>query len=183
MTNSITNTTNVDEQVHVDSSADVLGSLRDVVVTDGCDPCRTAEVSGWWAGSLPRDCTHCRDCHVTFPGSNRWGHCVRCHQTFSGVLAFDLHQRDDGDGEFAPDCMCTVLTPGTGETVVYDGTHQRKWAVSGSKTLVLESTAWGEYWAQDTDLSIVFDDRTTQFDAAPEVRAVLNTAVNAGVGP
>jgi hypothetical protein len=153
MKNDNTRTLNLNEYVCDD---DVVNG-RDVESgPDGCGPCRTAELLGWWADSLPRDHAHCSKCHATFPGSNRWGHCPRCHQTFSGVLAFDLHQRDDADGEFAADCMCTVLTPGVGETAVYDGIHQRKWAVSDSKSLVQESASWGYYWMQDSDISDVF---------------------------
>lgn len=61
-----------------------------------CAPCTHGREHGWWGhGTLPDDTwTHCRHCHVSFPGTQRWGHCVAdgCHETFSGVTTFDAHK-------------------------------------------------------------------------------------------
>ena len=58
-----------------------------------CTPCAYAAEHGWWGDTLPHNtAAHCRSCHVSFPGANKWGHCTKCHQTFRGVSAFDRHQ-------------------------------------------------------------------------------------------
>lgn len=130
---------------------------RKAPAAEACEPCRVAADTGWWNGSIPRNHTQCRDCHVTWPGSNKWGHSPRCHQTFAGTVASDLHQRVGRDGDMSPDCLCWVLTAGLGEATVDGAPLQRKWAVSGSRTLVSEFGAWGPYWTLVSDLSGVFE--------------------------
>ncbi len=62
-----------------------------------CEACNHAHDHGWWGDTLPRDTdTHCRVCHVSYPGSNRWGHCVVCHEMFSSESAFSRHQMVSG---------------------------------------------------------------------------------------
>jgi hypothetical protein len=63
--------------------------------------------------------------------------------------ALDVHQRLDKDGDIAPDCLCSVLTPGPGEAASHGAPLQRKWAVSGAKALALELADWGSYWRQE----------------------------------
>jgi hypothetical protein len=130
---------------------------QQVITTQGCDACQSTAETGSWVNSIPQGFTHCRVCHVTFPGSNRWGHCSRCHQTFSGGVAFDLHQRVDKDGDIGSDCLCRLLTPGPGEAAMYGAPLQCKWAVSGSRTLVSEFLEWGAFWTLASDLSEVFE--------------------------
>ncbi len=129
-----------------------------VVRTQDCEACQSTAETGSWVKSIPQGFTHCRDCHVTYPSSNRWGHCSVCHQTFSGSTAFDLHQRVGRDGDIAPDCLCSVVRPGTGEAATYGAPCQRRWVVSDSRTLVSEFGAWGPYWTLASDLSDVFRD-------------------------
>jgi hypothetical protein len=116
---------------------------------DRCAACATARWEGWWGPSLQRSHTHCRGCHVTYPGSQRWGHCARCHETSSGIESFDLHQRVDREtGDFTPDCLCTVAASCPSQESLPDVPSQRRWDVSG-KTLRLKQAEWGPYWGQD----------------------------------
>jgi hypothetical protein len=112
-----------------------------------CAVCAHAGEHGYWGDTIPANFTHCRDCHVTFPASNRWGHCSGCHQTFSGAESFDLHQRITGDGDIASDCLCAVAMSTTVEESLLGESHQPKWGV-GSKTLTLKRAEWGSYWGQ-----------------------------------
>ena len=129
----------------------VVGVSRSTAssLTRTCAPCTTACREGWWVGTVPKNFTHCRECHVTYPGSQRWGHCARCHETFSGVESFDLHQRVNREsGDFTPDCLCTVAASCPDQESLLGVPSQRRWDVSG-KTLNLKEAEWGRYWGQD----------------------------------
>jgi hypothetical protein len=112
-----------------------------------CDPCVHAAEHGWWGSGFRG--THCRDCHVTYPSSQRWGHCARCHETFSGVRTFDLHQRFDAEtGDLSTDCLCTVAVSRAGQKPPYGAPRSRRWAV-GNETLTYHHAEWGAFWRRD----------------------------------
>ena len=111
-----------------------------------CDACTHADREGWWGSTIPSGFTHCRDCHETWPGSNRWGHCARCHETFNGIVAFDLHQRADSEGLLTSSCLCSVAAETADEPL--SAIRQRTWQVSKSMTLDYREFKWGRAWSR-----------------------------------
>jgi hypothetical protein len=59
-------------------------------VTD-CEPCRTADRTGWFGSND----AHCRTCHRTWRGTAQV-HCVTCHQHFTSVSTCEAHQPRGG---------------------------------------------------------------------------------------
>jgi hypothetical protein len=127
--------------------ADSTSTAQDRKVLAVCEVCAFAKSNGWWGSTIPAGHTHCRDCHATFPGSNRWGHCSACHRTFSGAKSFDLHQRVTKEGEIAADCLCAVSDTLPVPDTAHGHPSSRKWAV-GSCLLIEKRTVWGAYWGQ-----------------------------------
>jgi hypothetical protein len=98
----MTNTRELEDQTDSHSVA-----LTQVI---GCEVCTNTAAHGWWGRSLEAGFTHCRDCHVSYPGSQVSGHCRGCCNTFRGVRTFDAHKE-------AGKCP-----PGAVETWNYRGT-------------------------------------------------------------
>jgi hypothetical protein len=53
-----------------------------------CAPCGHASEHGWWGSSIPRNATHCRQCHSTWKGVGP-AHCTVCHRSFGGNTVAD----------------------------------------------------------------------------------------------
>ena len=52
---------------------------------------------------------------------------------------------------YRPDCLCGTPDTDLGEESTDDATHQRKWAVSASKTLIARVDRTGIVWALESD--------------------------------
>jgi len=110
-----------------------------------CEACGYSQKHGWWGQTIVSS-THCRDCHQTWPSSQKWGHCSGCHQTFAGVKAFDAHQRvSEESGELEDDCLCCVL-----QAMGLEGANNLPAGISfdvSPKTVMERRTIkWGMCW-------------------------------------
>jgi len=104
-----------------------------------CAACTFSRIEGHWGKTIPPGYTHCRDCHATWPGGNKWGHCSRCHHTFAGITTFDRHHMAG-----LCDALVSVPTP-TKETLpTWEGAHI--WPGGGKRYIELVETSWGIGW-------------------------------------
>ena len=118
-----------------------------------CQPCKVADREGWWAGSIPKGYTHQSCCHITHPGSQKWGHCTRCHGMFAGTYAFDDHQRVDDEGNLTDDCLCSVLL---GLQRSPQEPDLEQFQVSPSVSLFRRNAEWDTYWGREALDPMVF---------------------------
>ena len=144
------------EEPEVLGDAGVQMTVEDVL----CDACRHSREHGWWGEFVASTDFHCRDCHVTTPGSHRWNHCRTCCNSFSGERAWNAHLLSKAGSE----SLCSVLDVNDATAADSSAIRVTSYDILNSKVTLIrrEHDRGFTYWAVEQD--------EAQYDKLAEMR-------------